>query len=138
MTEHARVLVRPDASTIRITGLAHPEQRRVATVLYDALRDWLERHRLVDAGLLPSGVLRPVMVGSRGTLAVRGVPVARISAASNGQSRTGSKLDLFLPPYIQGVTALEAARELVKVLRKRGLAKDAVVNTGDHRGQHAA
>ena len=138
MTEHARVLVRPEVSTIRITGLARAKQRRVATVLYDALRDWLERQRLVDAGLLPSGRLRPVITGIRGTLAVRGVPIARISTASNGQSATGSTLDLFLPPYVQGVTALEAAREVVKVLHKSGLAQQAVVDTGEDHGQHAA
>ena len=110
----------------------------MATFLYEALRDWLERQRLVDAGLLPSGLLRPVMTGIRGTLAVRGVPVARISTASNGQSATGSTLDLFLPPYVQGVTALEAAREVVKVLHKSGLAQQAIVDTGEHHGQHAA
>ena len=93
---------------------------------------------MVDAGLLPSGVLRPVMGGIRGTLAVRGVPVARISTASNGQSGAGSTLDLFLPPYVQGVTAFDAAREVVKVLRKSGLAQQAIVDTGEHHGQHAA
>mgnify|MGYP003578718911 FL=1 len=102
---------------------------QMTTIVYDALRDWLERQRLVDVGLLPSGVLRPATVGGRATLAVRGVPVGRLTADS---------LELFLPPYVQGASALEGAHELVKVLRNRGLAKYAIVDTGEHRGQHAA
>lgn len=121
--------VRPESSTLWIKGLAHADRMRMTTNLYDALRDWLERHRLVDVGLLPSGVLRPATVDGRTALAVRGVPVGRL---------TSDSLELFLPPYVQGATALEAARELVRVIRKRGLAKDAVINPGEHRGQHAA
>lgn len=121
--------VRPESSTIWISGVAHADRMRMTTNLYDALRDWLERHRLVDVGLLPSGVLRRATAGGRTTLAVRGVPVGRLTADS---------LELFLPPYVQGAAALEAARELVKVLRKRGLTKNAVLNSGEHRGQHAA
>jgi hypothetical protein len=101
----------------------------MTTNLYDALRDWLERQRLVDVGLLPSGAPRPATVGGRTTLAVRGVPVGRLMDDS---------LELFLPPYVQGATAIEAARELVRVLRQRGLAKDAVVKMGERHGRHAA
>jgi len=124
-----RIEVRPESSTIWIRGLAEADRMEMTTNLYDALRDWLERQRLVDVGLLPSGLLRPATVGGRTTLAVRGVPVGRLRADS---------LELFLPPYVQGATALEAARELVRVLRKHDLAKDAVVNPGEHRGQDAA
>lgn len=124
-----RIEVRPEFSTIWIRGLADNDRMQMTATLYDALRDWLERQRLVDVGLLPSGVLCPAIVAGRTTLSIRGVPVGRLTADS---------LELFLPPYVQGVTALEAARELVKVLRKRGLAKNAVINPGEHRGQHAA
>lgn len=129
MTITTNVSVRPDASRIWLTGIPQADEMRAAGILYDALRDWLERQRLVDVGVLPSGLLRPATVGGRTTLAVRGVPVGRLRADS---------LELFLPPYVQGATALEAARELVKVLRKRGLAKHATIDTGEHHGQHAA
>jgi hypothetical protein len=96
-----RIEVRPESSTIWITGFAAVGRMRMTTNLYEALRDWLERHRLVDVGLLPSGQIRQATVGGRRTLTVRGVPVGRLSIDS---------LELFLPPYVQGATA----RELVQ------------------------
>lgn len=138
MTITTKVSVRPDASRIWLTGIPQANEMRAAGILYDALRDWLERQRLVDAGLLPSGVLRPATVGGRGTLAVRGVPIGRIMTTPENDPDRGSTLVLFLPPYVQGTTALEAARELVKELRRSDLAKHAIIDMGGHHGQQAA
>jgi hypothetical protein len=108
-----------------------------AALLYDGLRDWLERHRLVDVGLLPSGVPRPATVGDRRALTVRGVPVGRFMAAPDDPG-AGPTLVLFLPPYVRGATALEATRELAAVLRNSGLAIDATVETGESNGKQDA
>lgn len=137
MRSRTQVSVRPESSRIWITGIPHAYEMKAAAILYDALRDWLERQRLVDAGLLPSGVLRRATVGGRGTLVVRGVPIGRIMAADDNAD-IGPALVLFLPPYVQGATALEAARELAKELRKSDLAEHAIIDMGEHHGQHAA
>lgn len=129
MNKLKRIEVRPEASTIWVRGLGDTKRMQAAAILYEALRDWLEHRRLVDVGLLPSGVLRLAYVGDRTTLAVRGVPIGRL---------TPDTLELFLPPYVRGTTALDAAVEVAKVLRKNGLAERAIVDTGEDHGQHVA
>ena len=137
-TQDESVVVRTKGSSILLMGIADPGwAQRAAPVLYDALRDWLVRERLVDAGLLPFGALRRTSQSGSATLVVRGMPIGRITDAPEGDTLRGT-LELFLPPYVRGDTALRAACELAAVIQGSGLAENAIVDTGEDHEEHDA
>ena len=137
-TQEERVVMRVKGSSVLVMDIADPGwAQRAAPVLYDALRDWLVRERLVDAGLLPFGALRRTSQSGSATLAVRGMPIGRVMDAPEGDT-LGGTLELFLPPYVRGDTALRAACELAAVLQGSGFAENVIVDTGEDHGKHGA
>lgn len=122
MQSRPQITVGVHGATIWVKGLGQFTERvRAATTLYDALRDWLVQERLVDAGTLPLGTLHFAPAGPQTTLTVRGIPIGRMA---------DNTLELLLPPYVQGATALRAAHEVATVLRGSGWAENPIVQTG--------
>lgn len=125
-----RIALRAEGSIAVVTGLPDPGARaQTAAILYDALHDWLVRERLVDAGQLPAGRLYLTPDGDRTLITVRGIPIGRMA---------GSTLELFMPPYVRGATAVQTLRELARVLKAIGFTDNPIVEPGGNDGKQTA